>query len=387
MSIRLATAADKPVLEALWDYCFEKRTDPFFRFYFDTCWRPEETVLYETDAGLTAAVHLRRYTLSVRGAACPVTYIVGLATHPAARGKGYASQLLRACLAESGRIGRYANILMPSAAAFYLPHGWGMYCHQWRRSFVLRMSPAPAVQGEYHYEWLTAEAATDSLAAVYEKYTADKSGYAIRKAEDWRRWLRGQCAEGNVLCLHEKGEPVGYIAYSIADRTLQAGELIAIRPDARCALLRYIHQHRDSVDRATYYAAWAEEDYLYWPDGAEQIYTRNESFPFMLVRIADIRHWWAQIPAAADGSCHVAVTAPEGRTTWHVQTENGKSHWEESDAEPELTIGIGDLSVLSIGRVDAEDLYQAARLRGDAKAAMRLARMYPRTDTWINEWY
>ena len=83
--IRTAQERDRAAVEALWDYHFEKRDEPFFPFYFQECYRPEETLLYTTETGLAAALHLRRYTLSIRGASVPVTYICLLYTSPSPR--------------------------------------------------------------------------------------------------------------------------------------------------------------------------------------------------------------------------------------------------------------------------------------------------------------
>lgn len=44
---------------------------------------------------IACSLHRRPYEIYVRGAKMPVDYLVGVATHPAARGKGLATELIR----------------------------------------------------------------------------------------------------------------------------------------------------------------------------------------------------------------------------------------------------------------------------------------------------
>ncbi|ETJ28841.1 GCN5-related N-acetyltransferase, partial [human gut metagenome] len=72
-------------VENLWAYCFEPKEDPFFQYYFTNCYEPENTMVGLEQDQLLSTVHLRQYNLNVRGAVLPTSYMVGVATHPAAR--------------------------------------------------------------------------------------------------------------------------------------------------------------------------------------------------------------------------------------------------------------------------------------------------------------
>lgn len=72
---------------------------------------------YEGDL-LASMVHLRQYTLAVRGTQLPVSYMVGVATDPVARRGGIGGQLLLSSLEELKQRGQGLTILMPSKAAF-----------------------------------------------------------------------------------------------------------------------------------------------------------------------------------------------------------------------------------------------------------------------------
>ena len=95
MKIRKSTLSDESDVKALWGYCFEPPTDPFFQWYFKELAKPEEILVGENQGSIACDLHRRPYDLSIRGLRYPVDYIVGVATHPAARMRGYAKELIR----------------------------------------------------------------------------------------------------------------------------------------------------------------------------------------------------------------------------------------------------------------------------------------------------
>lgn len=67
MNIRTSTAEDEKAVKALWAYCFEKESDPWFRWYFEREYRKEEVLVGEEKGKMACNLHRRPYTLSVRG--------------------------------------------------------------------------------------------------------------------------------------------------------------------------------------------------------------------------------------------------------------------------------------------------------------------------------
>ena len=103
MEFRLAGPQDRNVVEDLWAYCFEPKEHPFFRWYFANMYEPENVLLGIQDDAVVCLTHLNQYELNIRGICFPVSYIVGLATHPAARRSGLGGKLLTASLKEMRR--------------------------------------------------------------------------------------------------------------------------------------------------------------------------------------------------------------------------------------------------------------------------------------------
>ena len=109
MKIRKASPADERAVRSLWSYCFEPATDPFFIWYFQRLVHMEEVLVGEEGGSIACDLHLRPYEISVRGHSYQTDYIVGVATHPAARGRGLAKELLRGSFHAAQRGGPFRS--------------------------------------------------------------------------------------------------------------------------------------------------------------------------------------------------------------------------------------------------------------------------------------
>ena len=186
MEFRIATAQDTPHVENLWAYCFEPKEDPFFQYYFTNCYEPENTMVGLEQGQLLSTVHLRQYNLNVRGAVLPTSYMVGVATHPAARRGGVGGALLTSALEELRKRGQAMTILMPSKAAFYQQYGWELYAHQWVNTMSLD-DLRPMTDKTLSFGLLNSVDQWTLLDPVYKTYTARLSGYAERGEKEWKR--------------------------------------------------------------------------------------------------------------------------------------------------------------------------------------------------------
>ena len=179
MEFRMAQPADTEQVSSLWAYCFEPKEDPFFQYYFENCYEPENTMVGLEQGQLLSTVHLRQYDLAVRGHVLPTSYMVGVATHPAARRGGVGGQLLLASLRELRQRQQGITILMPSKAAFYQQYGWELYCHQWVQTMPLN-DLRPLTDRTMHFGLINSVEQWSWLAPVYEEYTQGLSGFAVR---------------------------------------------------------------------------------------------------------------------------------------------------------------------------------------------------------------
>lgn len=419
MQFRRATEADRKSIEALWAYCFEKPDEPFFQWYFSRVCQIDDVVVAEENQHIAADLHLRPYTLNLRGNSMPVDYMVGVATHPAARGRGIASKLLKNSFRISRSRGKSAVILMPSDASFYMPLGCSFYVQQWERSaapeWLARIGEKPekAMTVSSPDEW-------HILASVYEKFTERRNGFTQRDEKTWRTFIEGQLNEGYIAVTGDETGPTGYLCYGIDGRRLIANEMAYVSDRGRRGLYAFMAGHRGSIDRCTWYEPLDDCSFYYWPNGAEHTYIENRTFPFMMARITDPVGVIDGLPCEKQihGEYSFQLVDPvlsENNGIYMVRAEEGEIHALQDDIfyklrlhiedtsgidlgnhipEPSFCMNVNTLAELVFGTSDFNELLkrnQITWLTKDEAVKEKISRfmmgILPEKDNWIAEWY
>lgn len=419
MQFRRATEADRKSIEALWAYCFEKPDEPFFQWYFSRVCQMDDVVVAEENQHIAADLHLRPYTLNLRGNSMPVDYMVGVATHPAARGRGIASKLLKNAFRISRSRGKSAVILMPSDASFYMPLGCSFYVQQWERSaapeWLARIGEKPekAMTVSSPDEW-------HILASVYEKFTEKRNGFTQRDEKTWRTFIEGQLNEGYIAVTGDETSPTGYLCYGIDGRRLIANEMAYVSDRGRRGLYAFMAGHRGSIDRCTWYEPLDDCSFYYWPNGAEHTYIENRTFPFMMARITDPVGVIDGLPCEKQihGEYSFQLVDPvlsENNGIYMVRAEDGEIHALQDDIfyklrlhiedtsgidlgnhipEPSFCMNVNTLAELVFGTSDFNELLkrnQITWLTKDEAVKEKISRfmmgILPEKDNWIAEWY
>lgn len=419
MQFRRATEADRKSIEALWAYCFEKPDEPFFQWYFSRVCQMDDVVVAEENQHIAADLHLRPYTLILRGNSMPVDYMVGVATHPAARGREIASKLLKNAFRISRFRGKSAVILMPSDASFYMPLGCSFYVQQWERSaapeWLARIGEKPekAMTVSSPDEW-------HILASVYEKFTERRNGFTQRDEKTWRTFIEGQLNEGYIAVTGDETGPTGYLCYGIDGRRLIANEMAYVSDRGRRGLYAFMAGHRGSIDRCTWYEPLDDCSFYYWPNGAEHTYIENRTFPFMMARITDPVGVIDGLPCEKQihGEYSFQLVDPvlsENNGIYMVRAEDGEIHALQDDIfyklrlhiedtsgidlgnhipEPSFCMNVNTLAELVFGTSDFNELLkrnQITWLTKDEAVKEKISRfmmgILPEKDNWIAEWY
>lgn len=419
MQFRRATEADRKSIEALWAYCFEKPDEPFFQWYFSRVCQMDDVVVAEENQHIAADLHLRPYTLNLRGNSMPVDYMVGVATHPAARGRGIASKLLKNAFRISRSRGKSAVILMPSDASFYMPLGCSFYVQQWERSaapeWLARIGEKPekAMTVSSPDEW-------HILASVYEKFTEKRNGFTQRDEKTWRTFIEGQLNEGYIAVTGDETGPTGYLCYGIDGRRLIANEMAYVSDRGRRGLYAFMAGHRGSIDRCTWYEPLDDCSFYYWPNGAEHTYIENRTFPFMMARITNPVGVIDGLPCEKQihGEYSFQLVDPvlsENNGIYMVRAEDGEIHALQDDIfyklrlhiedtsgidlgnhipEPSFCMNVNTLAELVFGTSDFNELLnrnQITWLTKDEAVKEKISRfmmgILPEKDNWIAEWY
>lgn len=421
MQIRKAAEKDEPEIKALWGYCFERPSDPFFSWYFHELYHPEEVLVAEENEHIASDLHRRPYQVMMRGKVFPVNYIVGVATHPAARGQGYAQDLIRGELRLSRKEGKAFSLLMPSSASFYLPMGFGFCCHQWAR----KASPealAPLGKKPVSAGTIASEDDWKKLASVYDAFTEGRNNYTVRDEASWRSHIRGQLALASsfIAVVSDDRGPCGYIFYTLDDRDMYVQEMAYSNPEGRQGLYFYMAGHRGSIDACHWYEPLDDHSYMGWNDGAEHTYITNRTFPYMLMRVVDPINAFDGLPCDPDMEGTVAFQLcdsfmPENNGLYVLRAENGTIRALRNDVFYMLKLHIEDISGQKIGDPIPEPAFaitstilaewlsgsaplsclsregQIQWLTADEEEKRQLLRtadhMLPAERNWINEWY
>ncbi len=388
MKFRLATEDDRNWVESLWAYCFEPREHPFFQWYFSRFYRPENVLLGLKDGSVTCLAHLNPYTLRLRGKDVPASYIVGLATHPAARRGGAGRQLLTAALEEMKRRGHYVHILMPSKAGFYQPYGYELYCHQWKETMRLE-SLRPLTDKSVRFAFVNSTDQWVFLAKVYEKYTQNLSGYVVRDEASWRSHIEAQLAEGHIAVVFDDDEPIAYMFYQFGEPTIVSGEFVYASIKGKRGLLEYIYNHRSQGKTFQWNEGIHDQSYRFYPDGKEG----HETMPFMTCRIVDVKGALEQIayPAGVEGSVVFQITDPLASWntgTFRLTVRDGCGTVQKPDGgHAGAAMPVGTLALLVFGAMDVSDLAFNEKIAGCESALCQLAAFFPTEKCYINEWY
>lgn len=390
MEFHIASERGRGPIEDLWAYCFEPLEHPFFQWYFNSCFRSENTLVGYENNSLAACVHLNPYQLFLRERTVPVSYIVGLATSPEARRGGVARQLLQAALAEMRRRKHYFNILMPSRAGFYYPFGWELCYHQLKYAINLdELRGLTSSEGQFTMvadgdQW-------ELFQTVYRKFTAGRHGFAVRGEAEWRRLVSSHLAEkGHISILAYNGHPAAYIFYQLLDGKIVVSDMAYNSSQAQRSILNFFYNHRSQVSAAEFNAPFNDNLHLSLSNPKEGV----SIYPFMAGRLVDVGGALQALgyPANVQANLTIAVADPLAEWNNHtfaVTVDNGQAQAVIIDsAEADIVCTIGGLSQLVFGRLSVQELIYEGKLsvQEDAKAHL-LMQLFPKVENYINEYF
>lgn len=404
MIYRVVDAVDMQQVADLWDYCFEKRTEPFFAYYFEEYCGRENTVIGGFDGPrLRTMLHVNPYVLRLRGIKQRVPYLVGIATAPEARGQHLLRPLLQATFEQLRAQGVTFVTLMPISAGIYLPYDFA-YCY-YRHEYKMPLAALAVTDADKELsverlrlaDALAAAAqpgakAPDVLAAVYDAVTADWGGVPQRDAAQWRKLLSVMVAEG-VQCaaVYRGGVAAGYLLYTIADGRFTAHELLAADFAAKNRLLQFVAGHKSEA-REFY---WLAEPW----DKTHLGFGRQEHAgalaPFMMARCLDVRRALAQLPvpqSANSGSVVLRLTdsvlAQENQLLRLDIIAPGRLQVAATAEQEDVIVDVGSFTQLYFGTYSATELWEAGRIKGgDLSKLALLDALLPKERTYNNEYF
>ena len=393
MEIRMLDEHWRPAVMSLWDYCFEKKGDPFFEWYFERYCRLTQVIGATADERLLAMAHLNPYQLILRGKVTPAAYFVGVATTPEVRGRGVFRPLLQGALSYLRAQGHGVALLMPSAASFYRPYGFAFCYHQWKINCPLAQL-APLTKGAAEVSWRRGETEDwAAFASVYDRAMRSRNGFTHREEKAWRSLLTALYVEGGhaFIAVNQAGAPVAYLWFEISGETLQVIEWLADDLSLQRACLAFLQQHRSQAEQVVFMLP--EDDLLYeqLPDSS---YLLSLS-PFMMGRIVDVEQALQQcLPACCDEqnidftlSVHDSV-AEWNNGCWRIAANGGSWRVERvRDKAADVVFSVAALAQLCFGRFTTSQLAVKGEVSGRQDVLALLDRLLPVCHNYINEYY
>lgn len=378
-----------PQVEELWDYCFEKRQEPFFQYYFSEYCCKQNIVMgaFDDEEHLKSMVHINPYRLRVRGIEQLAPYLVGVATAPEARGAHIVKPLFRFTLASLRAQGVAFVTLMPIYAGIYLPYEFS-YCY-YRHTYKLPLAALTLPQAASDLAVERVPLSAELLAQLYERCLADVNGVPLRSDFQWQKLLTVHAHE-NVLCALVKraGENVGYMLYTIADGVFNILELLAADVQAKNRLLQFAATHQSSAKELSWLAEPWDKTYLHFADQS----VTGSLAPFMMARCLNVQQALAELPLAdakLKGSIVLKVTDKLlGDVNLKVSVGADGLQVERADSAWDISMDVGAFTQLYFGTFTAGELQEAGAIVCKNKDKLLLLdRLLPKQRTYINEYF
>ncbi len=396
MNCRIVTTKELPQVMALWDYCFEKKEDPFFQWYFQEYCLKHNLILggfSEADGHLRNMLHLNPYSILLRGQEEYVPYIVGVATDPADRGQNLTRELLQSAFRLLRRKDCAFALLMPVYAGIYQQYDFAFcYCkHLYELPLDKLRVPVPAGKLQIrHYDSYSSDLFDNLYAALADGY----NGIPVRTGFQWEKLLTvHQLEKVQAAVVYHGSDPRGYMFYLIEDdKTFFIQELVALTPDAKRALLRYAKEHRSAADKLYWEAM---EDDLTWLDipDAEKA---GRIKPFMMARCFDavkaLQRY--EVPAGCpDGQVTLLLQddlLEENNCLVHMASDTGCLYLQKAVGEADAVIPMDAFTQLYFGAFTFSQLVEAGKIRMRSYTPgllLFLDALFPKCVNYINEYF
>lgn len=273
----------------LWDYCFEKKDEPFYQYYFNEYCGKNNMVIGGFEEinnweRLRCMVHVNPYMLQLNGKKQLVPYLVGVATAPEARGQHLFRPLLETTFEVLRAQGFSFVTLKPINAGIYLPYEFS-HCY-FDHSYELPADKLTLLPLGKELQCEREPLKEELLAPLYDDITATWNGVPVRTSFQWQKLLT-VCGLENTQCVlvYENNEAVGYMLYTIRDGCFSIFELLTKNAAAKNRLLHYAAQHKSEAPTIKWLAPQWDATYLNFKD--QSISGSYE--PFMMARCLDAR--------------------------------------------------------------------------------------------------
>ena len=336
--------------------------------------------------------------LTVPGASLPAAGTTLIAVRSSHRRRGVLRAMLRAHLEDVRERGEPLAALWASESSIYGRFGYGVasqFCgYRIETAHAEFREPVPAGQ----FRLLDPEHARKLLPAVYERVFRERPGHFARSEGWWEHWTsdppweRRGGSKFRYALYEEAGKARGYLQYRIlpgqgnstnpaldmVQSRVWVKELQGVDPGARAALWRYALD----LDLVRSLEAWSRpvDDGLVWLLRDARRLERLQSDGLWL-RVMDVEQALAGRAYRQDGGIRIALHDPEcpwNDGSFELSASPSGAACRRTTREPEIELGIEELSAVYLGGTSFGGLARAGRIQGSPAALWRADALF----TW-----
>ena len=337
----------------------------------------------EDEGEVRASATVLPLEVFVDGGAAPMGGIAAVATHPAYRRRGYAGELMRACLQGMGERGMHLSMLNPFAHAFYRAYGWELADEA--IAYTLKPTDLPTSSEQRRVRACEEEDLPRVMALLDEA----ASGYSccVRRGEE--RWREVLAREEWGVAVHERGGGVeGYILYSMSEwredrephRTLAVKELVWATTGAREALISFLAAQDPLVFEIKHSTPRGEPLHPY----LRSSYVRAEIEPEFMLRLVDVEGALRLLALTTDEPLVLEVSDDviEGNTGEY--TVGRGEVVRAAEAERRVSLDVRRLAQLYAGYLPAGQLARQGLIEPSSPEALEIVEeLFPAGEPWV----
>ncbi|MFA5891073.1 MAG: GNAT family N-acetyltransferase [Actinomycetota bacterium] len=327
------------------------------------------------------------------GRAVPATGIASVAVAPEARGRGVATALMRAALAEKRAEGSPISSLYPATVPVYarLGYGFGGVRTRWKAS----LGDLPARANSSAVLEPFDPSSLDELMTAYEHFAITTNGLVARDREWWeRRVLTAFEGPQYTYLTREHGEITGWMVYELTRpnagewrSVLSCRDLFWTTPNAARALLGLAAMHRSTCSGIEWVGPPVE---LLGNLTGEDSVEPEGSFRWM-VRLLDVP---AAIEARGYNPLAVArVTLrvedplfPENEGPWEIVVTDGRAKVARA-SEAEAVVDASACASIWTSLQSAHNAVRTGGLTATPEALEALGLIFAGPTPWIADFY
>lgn len=347
---------------------------------------------------LAAGMWYFAFDMRVRGEFIPMAGVAAVATWPEYRNRGLVRELLARAQEKMRAEGRPLSVLAPFKYSFYYDLGWAptfdvsvitFEPHQIRafgdEGYTVRQISNPD-------EWETFEALNSQFGERY-------NGPVCRDRLYWmRRYFAWDTPERRQAYLVEKGgEARGFFVTRLTPlhddpekRELRILQSVWLDPAVQRAIFAFFRSHRDQVKRVTMFlppdVRWVHlfSDPMIEYKIKAKMMTKLVDAPAALQRLT----YDAALVGRVTLDVSAESTAPWNGGTFAVSFREGKATVANGEAgAAAVKLSVQNVAELYMGYRSVSDLREAREISGPDADLELLSRAFPRTPTYIDDWF